>query len=80
MTIKKKIEKEVFLRDQFISKGSDIPFSEKLAFRNVLVRFPATILNNLDERLKKAQWLSRNAWIMQAIQDKLNKDENESQS
>lgn len=77
MTIKKKIEKENTLRDQFISKGSDIHLSKKLAFRNVLLRFPGTVLNDLDERLKKSQWLSRNAWIMQAIQEKLNKEENE---
>lgn len=70
MAIKKRIETAELKRNKFISKGAHIP-SEQKGFKNVLVRFPIEVLNDLDALLENQLWMSRNTWIMQAISEKL---------
>jgi hypothetical protein len=68
MTVKKKIVPSI---DSFIGGGADVKSAKDKAFKNILLRVPADILNELDERLEKKPWLNRTQWIVEAIHEKL---------
>lgn len=44
---------------------------EKDKWTLISVRLPASLLNEIDEKLDKRIGLSRNAWILEAFQEKL---------
>ena len=64
MTIKKKVER-------IISKGGDVASDkEPKKYKSVLLRIPADFLNLINEEVKKRVGLNRNAWILEAMQEK----------
>lgn len=64
MTIKKKVER-------IISKGGDVASDkESKKYKSVLLRIPAEFLDLIDEEVKKRIGLTRNAWILEALQEK----------
>lgn len=65
MAIRKKTE-----RDVFILKGGDVPKKE-CEFKVVTLRLPIEILNKLDTVIKEKSWLTRNGWIVNAINEHL---------
>lgn len=74
MAVKKKASPSI---DKFIEKGADVRSIKDKNFKNVLIRIPTGILNELDDLLEKKPWLSRTQLIVEAIHDKLKSDFNE---
>lgn len=68
MTVKKKIE-------SYIEAGSQVKSDKKRIYkRQVLVYIPEDFLSSVDDHIKKRIGLSRNAWIVEAIQEKMEKE------
>jgi hypothetical protein len=69
-------EVEQYDIEQFILKGAKVKADstpkKKVTFINL--RVPASMLEKIDEELAKTVGISRTGWILQAIQDKLNKE------
>jgi len=68
MAVKKR--KEASVQD-FIDKGADVKASEEKSFKNVLIRMPVCILDEVDQALKKKPWSNRTQWIIDAIYEKV---------
>lgn len=68
MTIKKKIE-------QFINKGADVSADKKeeSGFTSILLRIPNSIVLKVNNEVEKKPWVKRTSWILDAINEKLNK-------
>ena len=66
MAIRKKTE-----RDVFILKGGDVPKKDDSEFKVVTLRLPIEILKKLDAVIKEKPWLTRNGWIVNAINEHL---------
>jgi hypothetical protein len=75
MTIKK-ISRSI---EAFIDKGADVKSTKDKGFKNVLIRIPNSILEELDELIKKKPWLNRTQWIVEAIHDKIKSEFHENQ-
>lgn len=69
--MKKKIDKSIV---NFIDRGASVKASNEVAFRNVLVRIPSSMLSVLDDLLKRKPWLNRTQWIVEAIDEKINEE------
>lgn len=70
MAISKRVEKKEV--DIFISKGGSVyPNDEVQVFVNVSLRLPKNLFEQVNEQIKKRPWMNRNAWIVDAIQDKI---------
>ena len=54
----------------------DKPVKQK-KFKNVLIRIPIDILNELDSLIEKKPWVNRTQWIIQVIHEKLRAKDNE---
>lgn len=74
MSVKKKI---IWSVEKFINNGADVKSGKEKLFKNVLIRIPMDILNQLDESVEKKPWLTRTQWVVNAIHEKLNSDQNE---
>lgn len=74
MAIKKKISRSM---ENFIDKGSSVKITKEKGFKNILIRIPVEILNELDRLLEKKTWLNRTQLIIEAIHEKLNCDAKE---
>lgn len=57
--------------DSFIDKGADVKSNKDKIFKNVLIRMPTSVLDELDECLKMKPWVNRTQWIVEAIHEKL---------
>ena len=69
MAVKKKITP---LMNTFIDKGADVKSNKKSkSFKNILIRVPDDILNQIDKTLEKTIWTSRTHWIIEALLEKL---------
>jgi hypothetical protein len=68
MSVKKKVSD---LIDSFIDKGADVKSRKDKSFKNVLIRIPTSILNQLDDSVGRTPWLTRTQWIVNAIHEKL---------
>lgn len=55
--------------NQFVNKGGDV--TEKEEWTMITVRLPTNLLKDIDQETKKRIGLSRNAWILEAFQEKL---------
>ncbi len=55
-------------RDKFIAKGNDSG-----EYTNILLRVPTAMLFKIEK--KKESWKSRTVWILEALTEKLNKEE-----
>lgn len=79
MTIKRKIEideeEEQKKREAFISKGGHVAADkkEKPEFSNVLIRIPQPMLDQIDRCVKRRSWMTRTQWILQALEEHLDK-------
>lgn len=78
---KKKFEKDI---ENIVNKGAPVkedsnndemlnpPKKEK--YKVITLRFPESFLKRIDMQNKKRTGLSRNAWILEAIQEKLDRE------
>lgn len=55
--------------NEFVNKGGDI--AQKDTWTMITVRLPSYLLKEIDNETKKRIGLSRNAWILEAFQEKL---------
>lgn len=78
MSIKKKVSDEQENIDNFISKGGKVAADneDKPKFINVLIRFPASILEEIDKNIKRQPWYTRTSWIVSAAQHRLDDIQN----
>jgi hypothetical protein len=89
MTIRKKIEKTSTLdiedaRDEIILKGGkvaadseeEIATKRKIQWTNLCLRITTNMVGQIDFLLEERIGISRTAWILEAIQEKLKKDGN----
>ena len=80
MTVKKKIEENSdsldALRDAIISKGGSVIEDTKNEnyWEKITLRISSEMLKQIKETLKGRPGLTRNAWILEAIHEKLNSD------
>ena len=72
MSVKKRINASV---ESFIDKGADVKAMKERGFKNVLVRIPSDILDQLDVLIGKRPWTNRTQLIVEAIHEKLKKEE-----
>ena len=70
MSVKKKVNPSI---DKFIDKGADVKASKDEKFKNVLIRIPSDLLSQIDEALEEKPWQNRTQWIVDAIDEKLNR-------
>ncbi len=71
MTIRKKIENQ--LREEIISRGGQITQEEKAQERTQInLKINRNFLDKVDDAVKMCEGMNRNAWILQALQKKLN--------
>ena len=77
MSVKPMLEKAVRLTDeQIISRGSPVKADlqeEKEKWMNFTLRIRKNTLNEIDLALEEMEGLSKTAWILQAIREKLNR-------
>lgn len=71
MSVKRKVPHAM---DSFIDKGASVKANKDKSFKNVLIRIPTAILDELDVWLEKKPWLSRTQLIVEAIHEKLKCD------
>lgn len=63
--------------EKIIEKGGSVSADksvDKKEWRNILIRLRSDMIQELDNVLNKRIGLSRNAWILEAIQEKLRKE------
>jgi hypothetical protein len=72
MAVKKKLTIEM---DQFIDKGAHVKSSKGKNFKNVLIRIPIHVLNQLDDAVSRKPWITRTQWVVNAIHEKLNSED-----
>lgn len=77
MTVRKKIENKDNSVDaiRYVSKGGEVSAdkTDVKSLTTIAVRMPKEFLDLIDENVKKRIGLSRNAWIIEALQEKLQK-------
>lgn len=77
MVVNKKIEKNKQIDDPlaYISKGGHVPCDMleeiKEEWKTICIRVPSSLLDRVNEKVKQRAALTRTAWILEAIQDKL---------
>lgn len=77
MVINKKIEKNERMGDalEYISKGGEVRADKTQVspseWKTVCLRFPAELLEEVDSKVKRRAALTRTAWILEAIQEKI---------
>lgn len=66
-------------RRRFIEKGGSVNEVEEITeWTNVSLRITCEMLKSIDDTIAKGKiGISRNAWILQALKDKLDKKEKE---
>lgn len=78
MVIKKKIEKNLEQqRAAVIEKGGHVGADQIInenAKQSIVLRIPQPLLNDVDEKVKKRYGITRTGWILEAIQEKLEKE------
>lgn len=74
MSVKKKSTASI---DNFISKGADVKSSRYSDFRNILIRVPVGVLQEVDKEIQKKPWVNRTQWIVEAIHEKLTREDND---
>ncbi len=47
--------------------------TNKLHFKNVLIRTPISLLEQVDNLLREKPWMNRTQWLMEAIESKLDR-------
>lgn len=74
MVVKKKIEKSVI--DSFVSKGGEVQSDQetKTSIARVTIRLPSKWLDKIDKAVAGRCGMNRNAWLLQAAQEKLERE------
>lgn len=83
MVVNKKIEKKGPIGDveAYISKGGHVQAdmeqepNENTIWKSICLRVPLNLLEEMDEKVKQRAALTRTAWILEAIQQKLKAEE-----
>jgi hypothetical protein len=70
MAVKKQMNTSV---ENFIDKGAGVKATKGSGFKNILIRVPVAILNEMDRKLSEKPWINRTQWIVESIHEKLNK-------
>lgn len=77
MVVKAKINQKSI--EEFINKGADVvddrPKDEKEEWTMISVRLPKSLLDRIDRKRKEFAGITRNAWILQKIQEILKETE-----
>lgn len=77
MSVKKKIDKNEHILDaaKYIAEGAPVitDHIEKSTSKTICLRLPENFLNMIDSVVNKRVGMNRNAWILQAIQERLEK-------
>jgi len=71
--------------DSIVNKGAPVKEDAKQEDKKVKeekwklvpIRMPEKLIRELDDKIEKRLGLSRNAWILEAIQEKINRKNNE---
>ncbi len=71
MTVRKQTHSDM---QKFIDKGANVKPCKNKSFTNVLIRIPSFMLAIVDEMLESKPWLSRTQWMVEAINEKLKKE------
>lgn len=78
MVVNKKIEKKEPIGDveAYLAKGGQSPSdmvieAEEIVWKTVCLRIPLSLLEEVDGKVKKRAALTRTAWVLEAIQQKL---------
>ena len=73
MTVKKKIEGNDELRYEIISKGGSVSDDEEqdTQWQKITLRISDDMLKEIKKLLIRRPGLTRNAWILESIQDKI---------
>lgn len=71
MSVKKKKDSVI---EKFIDKGSDVKSTKYSSFRNILIRVPTSLLNEIEGKIFEKPWTNRTNWIVEAIHEKLIKE------
>lgn len=81
MVIQKKIENNSTIQEarKYVSKGYIRPELQLYKTTAICLRIPFDLLHQMDNRVKKRAALSRTAWILEAIQEKLDAQTKEPQ-
>lgn len=83
MTVKKKIEKNEPVGNPlaYINQGSEVraDVEPKSSRRGLCIYIPVDFLELIDRTLKKRVGMSRNAWILAAMQEKMERENGVSQ-
>lgn len=76
--VKPLLKREVSSLEAIISKGGEVaadkPQSDRKYFQMVNLRIRNDLLFQIDEKVEERIGISRTAWILEAIQDKLKKE------
>lgn len=73
MVVKKKsIENE---RKRVIEKGGSMANEKKkMQWKNICLRMPKDMVSTIDKIVESQVGITRTGWVLQALQEKLNKD------
>lgn len=71
MSVKKRKESSI---DNFIDKGADVKANRSKGFKNVLVRIPNNVLDEISDLIKIKPELNRTLWIVEALREKLKRE------
>lgn len=74
MAVKKKLASSI---ERFIDKGADVKGNKNKGFKNILIRIPINVLEQLDELIETKPWINRTQWVVEAIHIKLKCDTGE---
>ncbi len=77
MTIKRKIEKQDLKKhSDMISRGAKVieDISKKKQWKTICLRITSQLIDEIDQQRNIRIGINRNAWILQAIQEKLKED------
>ncbi len=76
MAIRPKITKDEKLRNEIIERGGKVIEDNtcESEWTGLSLRIPKKLIKEIDHFKESRVGLSRNAWILEAIQEKLNKD------
>jgi hypothetical protein len=75
--IKKLLEKKLLDTESFINKGAEVSADKqhnKAQWSNYTLRIRKDISTDIDQAVEQRVGLSKSAWIMEAIQEKLRKN------
>lgn len=59
-----------------IDKGGHVRTSKDKKFKNVLIRVPIGMLDEIESWIESKPWLNRTQWILDAIHEKLLEKQN----